>query len=168
MIESQTSGILKRKRFKLRCSKPVFTACTLRVSISNGRYPGKEKLPSILYISIYTHHRILQQQRKEIDSIVVVLRSFTRNVAWYYIIHFPLKPMNHTGRVSPAVFSGLLVSDNRKSCGNSYCVTTRSLSSFNLTREKHVSFLRRLTKSADKPLSGMLSETTAVVKTQPL
>ena len=34
-----------------------------------------------------------------------------------------------------------------------------------LTR-KHVSFLSRLTKSANKPFSGMLSESTAVVKTQ--
>ena len=42
-----------------------------------------------------------------------------------------------------------------------------ALSSLNLPRKKQVSFLSRLTKSANKPLSGMLTETTAVVKTRP-
>ena len=46
-------------------------------------------------------------------------------------------------------------------------VLARALSSFNLTREKiNVLFLSRLTNSANKSLSGMLSETAAVVKTQ--
>ena len=46
---------------------------------------------------------------------------------------------------------------------------TRVFSSFYPSRKKHVSHLSRLTKSSsNKPLSGMLRETTAVVKTLPL
>ena len=42
-----------------------------------------------------------------------------------------------------------------------------TLMKFNLTREKHLSFLSRLTKSVNKTPSGMLSERMAVVKTRP-
>ena len=43
-----------------------------------------------------------------------------------------------------------------------------TLMKFNLTREKHLSLLSRLTKSVNKTTSGMLSETMVVVKTRPL
>ena len=167
MIEGQTSGILKRKRFKLRCSKPVFTACTLCVSISNGRYPARKSfLPAYTYRFILTTEYSNNSAKKLTQLLLFCVVSHEMSRGIHH--SFPAEANESHWPGFTSGFSGLLASDNRKSCENSYCITMRSLSPHLILHVKTVSFLSRLTKSADKPLSGMLSETTAVVKTQPL